>query len=173
MTYSFQKRSNPRPTLFLVGISAALAGGCAALLSLMFVSMTFHSIVSDGPTIIILSLAATLSAALLGPLLWWLLIIRPDRLTVGRGVLVGILGSLAAHPLTWFLLLVTTQTIFNPNTAFPNAIGGFLWQIPYLSIYSLFLAGWLTTLIGGVVGAVFAKTVARLGWKEEREDRVW
>jgi hypothetical protein len=165
MAYSFQKRSNPWPTLLLVGCSAALAGVCAALLSLLFVSMTFHSIVSGGPTIMLFSLAAALSAALLGPLLWWLLIIRPDQLTLGRGILVGILGSLVAHPLTWFLFMVTTSwahATFNLDigSPSPNDPEGFLSVIVFLSIYSLFLVGWLTTLIGGGVGAVLAKTVA-------------
>jgi hypothetical protein len=70
--------------------------------------------------------------------------------------------------LTWFLFAAITlpsgrQAIFNPT---PDTIAGFLGELLLLSRYSLYLVGWLTTLIGSVVGAVLAKKMARLGWKE-------
>ena len=118
------------------------------------------------PVVVVFSLAAALASLLIGPLFWWLFIIRPRQLTLSRGIFVGCLSSFVAHPLTWFLALMPV------SLGWMNTIP-FLWighitlseelqAIPSLSSYSLLFVGWLTTLIGGMVGGVLAKSVADL-----------
>lgn len=125
-------------TLFVVGIIAAFLAFMVAFMIGLFVNWL-------GP----FSFFAGLSALLLGPYLWWCLIIKPRHLTVKRGIGVGVLGSLLAHPLAWFLTaLPSFQTMY---------FAYYLEMAIPLSLASLILAGWLTALIGGVAGAVVAK----------------
>src|SRR5947209_170885 len=157
MAGSFPKRSTTWSMLSLVGMSAALAGIGAALLSLMFVSTvpSLNGIASSPLDVVVFSLAAALGSLLIGPLFWWLFIIRPRQFTRLRGVLVGSLGSLVAHPLTWLLALMLAS-LGGMNTILDLGIEHYtliekLQAIPILSIYSLELVGWLTALIGGGV----------------------
>src|SRR5579862_6276580 len=83
-------------SLLLVGGGAALAGLAAAILALQFY----------GARAAVFYLAAPLAAALLGPYLWWRTIITRGRLSVRRGIGVGVLGASLAHPLAWYLALV-------------------------------------------------------------------
>lgn len=126
-------------TLSLIGtLAASLAFIVAFVISRLFANWL-------GP----FSFFAGLSALLLGPYLWWGLIIKPRRLTVKRGIAVGVLGSLLAHPLAWFLTALTSfQTMY---------FAYYIEMAFFLSLASLILAGWLTALIGGVAGAVVAR----------------
>jgi hypothetical protein len=169
MAMSFPKRSATWFTLFLVGISAALAGWVAALLAFTFVSIV--GIVGVWPYFVELyvveySLPAALSSLLIGPLFWWLFIIQPRQLTLRRGILVGSLGSLVAHPLFWFLAMVIASL---RGTKIVSVLGikhldliGELLESLFLSMWSLLFVGWITALVGGVVGAVLALVVAHI-----------
>ncbi len=170
MTRLVPKRSASWSILCLVGINAALAGWAAALLALTFVSIlpALDGIAGSRPDIVVFSLAAALSSLLIGPLFWWLFLIRPHRFTLRRGILVGSCGSLVAHPLTWLLAMVIgslsgLNTLLGqplrelvPAMKDPNLIGEVLVSL-FLSIYSLILVGWLTALVGGIVGGLLAK----------------
>src|SRR5215469_16978181 len=101
-------------SLLLVGAGAALAGLAAASLALRFAGMPMAEFY----------LAAPLAAALLGPGLWWWAIIKPGRLSVRRGIGVGVLGACLAHPLAWYIALVLAvlrgqSTIASINVATP------------------------------------------------------
>lgn len=167
MASTSPKRSTTWFTLSLVGVSAAFAGWATALLALTFVLLMpfFKGIAAYPPGVVVFSLAAALASLLVGPLFWWLLIMRPRQLTLSRGIFVGSLGSLVAHPLTWFLVLVVaslggnTILFLKVEHVAPIEI---LLAIPIYSVYSLFYVGWLTTLVGGVVGGILAKGIAYL-----------
>ncbi len=100
------------------------------------------------------------------------MILRPRRLTLRRGILVGILSSLVAHPLTWFLALVIlslSRRNTNLGSAYPITIGleihnpiEVLQGSLVLSVLSLFYVGWITLIVGGVAGGVLARVVAHL-----------
>ncbi len=171
MTPSFPKRSATWSTLLLVGISAALVGGGAAFLALTF----WWTLNGQEPHYLdsgVFYLAPALVSLLIGPLFWWLMILRPRRLTLRRGILVGILSSLVAHPLTWFLALVIlslSRRNTNLGSAYPINIGleihnpiELLQGSLVLSVLSLFYVGWITLIVGGVAGGVLARVVAHL-----------
>ena len=167
MASTSPKRPTTWFTLSLVGVSAAFAGGAAALLALTFVLLMpfFKGITAYLSGIMVFSLAAALASLLIGPLFWWLFIIRPRQLTLSRGIVAGILGSLVAHPLTWFLVIVVASlggnTILFLRVEHVTPIE-ILQAIPIYSVYSMFYVGWLTTLVGGVVGGNLAKGIAYL-----------
>lgn len=145
----------PSPTwliLSCVGIGAALVGFGAAFLSLALLASS-TSLPDREP----FSVAAALATLLITPLCWWCFIIKPNRLTLRRGIGIGILCSVAAHPLTWFLAgLIVSFTG-------RSAVMGLPMNTPYDVLFvgpiiytgaSLVLVGWLTGLVGGIAGGV-------------------
>ena len=153
MSRVFPHRSAPWYRLCLIGIGASLTGLSAAFLAL---NVPFG--LSSFPEKPVFYVAAALAALLIGPLLWWLFILRPNRSTLRRGILIGMLGSVAAHPLTWFLAelmvyFMGRQTWMGSvliNPPLEALVGS-----PIYAVFSLVYVGWLTTLIGGVMGGVF------------------
>jgi hypothetical protein len=95
------------------------------------------------------------ASAVLGTAFWWWLVDRTGPWTVGRGAAAGTLTALLAHPLTWYLVMVVTwarggrtslgEPTLNPIEAIPaSAVYG---------VFSSFVVGIETLLIGGVCGA--------------------
>lgn len=78
---------------------------------------------------------------------WWGLIIRSERITMLRGGIVGALVGLLTPVLMWpfFLLFLALS-----ENRFPEI---FLWSLIYM-IISLYKVGWLTTILGIVLGVV-------------------
>jgi hypothetical protein len=102
--------------------------------------------------------AAVLAAGLIGPLGWWLCCLRPQRFTVCQGSTIGVVGSVIAHPLTWFLgylwvHLSGMRTAGVGNLVYPPLadLGDYL----VYTILGLVLVGWLTALLGGILGGGF------------------
>ena len=142
------KRSDVWYSLLLVGGGAALAGLAAAILALQFYGTSY------GTRVAVFYLAAPLAAALLGPCLWWWAIIKPDRLSVRRGIGVGVLGASLAHPLTWYIALVLAFFTGEPTVAgllVFNPLQDLLASL-FLAPFSLIYVGWITALVGGVAG---------------------
>lgn len=107
-------------------------------------------------------LTAPLAALLLGPSLWWWAIIKPGRLSVRRGIGIGVLGASLAHPLAWYITLVLAflmgqRTIGGVNGGINvTNPGQGLFACLVLAGFSLIYVGWITALIGGVAGGVVA-----------------
>lgn len=155
MVSAFRKRSDIWYTLLLVGLGAAGAGAGAAFLAVKFFYYDLNPPTADIQAV---CLAASLTALVVGPLFWWRGIIHVGRLSIKRGMVVGILGSLFIHLPTWYLAMMVIllgggQTIFgfiigNPLMALLNALGS--------TLYSLIFVGWITVLIGGIAGGLIA-----------------
>lgn len=163
------KRSDVGYTLLLVGITAALAGFVAAVLAIRLMYLMPGTQVWDWfsipPAVATLPLAATLAAAVLGPILWWRMIIKPGHLSVRRGIAVGALIGIITHPLIWYMALVLAFLRGQPTVAgilVSNPLQDLL-AAAFLAIVSLICVGWLTALIGGVVGGVIALLQSRCG----------
>jgi hypothetical protein len=145
-------------TLLFTGVAAAFVGAMAATLSIAFLTtvppanvglLYWHQVGW-------FALAAAFSSLLIGPLLWWCQVIRPDHLTLRRGVFIGMLGSVLVHPLAWSILLllgINNAIALNGQISNPLVL---LETSLWLSFWSLFLIGWLTLLIGGIFGALLA-----------------
>jgi hypothetical protein len=155
----------------LIGIGAVLASEIAAVLSLAFLasqglfSLTLTS--GEGSYLV----AAPLSGLLAGLLTWWLSMVRPKRATVRRGVLLGAMSSVIAHPLMWKgVALLSTLTGTN---LFGRLLGPSMFlDLPLvlsLSLMSLFYVGWITTLVGGATGGVLMylqRTLMLRSWQQ-------
>lgn len=152
MSLPRSKRSDVWYSLLLVGGGAALAGLVAAVLALQFYGTSYGTWVAP------FYLTAPLAAALLGPYLWWRAIIKPGRLSVRRGICVGVLGACLAHPLAWYFAMVLAflmreQTVAGILVA--NPLQDLLTSL-FLAPFSLIYVGWITALVGGVAGGTAA-----------------
>ncbi len=148
-------------TLLLVGIGATLTGLVATILVFRFYA--FQLTLQNGQETLlhdinVFYIAAPLASALLIPCLWWRLIIKPSRLNVSRGIGIGLLGSIIAHPLAWYLallfaFLLKAKTIGSITVGNPleNLVGCL-----FLSLFSLIEVGWITILVGGLAGGCIA-----------------
>jgi hypothetical protein len=143
-------------SLLLVAAGAALAGLAATAVALRFVGMP------PADYYAVFYVTAPLAAALLGPSLWWWAIIKPGRLSVRRGIGVGVLGASLAHPLAWYIALVLAFLMGDRTIGGVN--GGInvtnplqdLFASLVLAGFSLIAVGWITALMGGVAGGVVA-----------------
>lgn len=152
MFHVYTRSAAIRSTLILVGISAAFTAVVACFLIELISSLNVGWRWLELPWQFYAT--AAFSGLLLGPSLWWRFIIKPCQLTVKRGVWVGILGSILAHPLTWFLL--TLLSLFIEGFTPENIASKLAWGFFFLPLISLITVGWLTTLIGGLAGAIVA-----------------
>ncbi len=154
--------------LLVVGIAAPLVGGVGAWLAFKLVLWAMSASGSAEETQTTqLSLSAALAALLTGLFFWWLFILRPRRITPGRGAWVGVVGSAAAHPLTWLFVWRLAALLGNDSLLFVEASkmsnpAQVLLYVAFFSFYSLMLAGWLTALLGGLAGAGVGWALARL-----------
>ena len=159
-------------TLLLVGISAACAGLLAAVCAVQFAVAgvqveTWRVSQLDRYTAFLV--AAPLVALVLGPPLWWWFIVKPGWLGVRRGVGVGVLGGLLAHPLVWYAVLVAAFLTGQPTVAgvlqvtnpFVDLFGAVA-----LSAVTLIWVGWITALVGGLAGGMIALLQVRCGCRE-------
>jgi hypothetical protein len=143
-------------SLLLVAVGSALAGLAATTVALWFVGAPIAAFYAE------FYLAAPIAAALLGPCLWWWVIIRPDRLSVRRGIGVGALSACLAHPLAWYIALVLA--FFMGERTLGGVTGGVTVTNPaqdlgaslILAGFSLLYVGWITTLLGGAAGGGIA-----------------
>lgn len=166
------RRSDVWYSLLLVGLVAGLAAlvaafGALRLFGVDLRTVSWREVAPRGYGAFVLAVA--LVAAMLGATLWWLAIIRPDRLSVRRGIGVGAFGGLLAHPLVWYAILVVAFL-----TGQPTVLGVFQVANPLvdlvaaavLSVFSLVWAGWLTALLGGLTGGTIAALQSRFGCQE-------
>jgi hypothetical protein len=129
--------------LLCVGVIAIFAAFIAAFLSFAFLnqlSVTFQT------EYVWLYLAAPLSSAFLGPFFWWIFILRSPQVHRGRGPMLGVVVSLVAHPFTWILGSLL-GLVFGDKTN----VAYFQSPLSY-TLYSLIYVGWITAIIGGLVG---------------------
>jgi hypothetical protein len=160
--------------LLVVSIVSPLAGGAGAFVIAWLLSLSqFYRGLDTSPGAGLLYLGAALACLLVGPLLWWQIVLRPRSLTPGSGAWVGALSGLAAHPLMWLFALGTTFLIGDKRFIYlgPDELLHFtdaLVHIAFFSYYSLVLLGWLTALLGGLAGAGVAWVLARLAARFSR-----
>jgi hypothetical protein len=135
----------------LLVIGMILASEIAAICSINFIYRDISTSWQSWSTFLI---AAPLAALLVGLPAWWLYVIQAENITIKRGIIVGCLSSIAAHPVMWTIVSVsdflwhTFTHQLNPGL-FSNM--GIL--LPTILI-SLLYTGWITTIVGGIAGAL-------------------
>jgi hypothetical protein len=110
-----------------------------------------------------LMLSAAIATFLVTVVGTWLLLTSLHPLRVWKGIVVGFIAGLLAHPLTWYLtslylyLTGATSSLGDPTLNPIEAIGGSL----IFSLFSLAFAGWISipisALIGGLVAYLYQK----------------
>ncbi len=158
-------------TLILVGIVAALTSFVAAVLAIRLMYPADAEQIwwpTSPPDIGAFPLIAALTSAALGPLLWWRMIIKSGRLSVWRGASVGALTAIIAHPIVWYVALVVAFFAGRSTVASILVTNPFqdLISAVFLGTFSLIFVGWLTALIGGVVGGLIALLQSISGCRE-------
>ena len=102
-------------------------------------------------------------AAFLAPFfIWYIMIERRKRISVSRGITVGVLGAALAHFVCWYLFLVSsyiehlylgesTEKVVGPLEGILAALTYSLVSLPLFSLLTLPIGG----LIGGICGRIF------------------
>jgi hypothetical protein len=141
------------------GITALLGGGCA-FLAVSFTSLSTSSLLVafhwDAQSSI-LTLSASIAAMLTGLGLWRYCTARVQWISLRRAIGTGMLFSVLAHPLAWYLTMILSFVahLLDPSGSFGLSLDPF-WAFfgsIFLSLYSLILVGWLTLLVSGISGA--------------------
>jgi hypothetical protein len=151
-------RSRRRLFFWFEGASVLLGGGCA------FLAASFLSIHSSNFLVAfhwdsensILTLCASMAAALTGLGLWRYCTARVRWLSLRRAMGAGMLFSLLAHPLAWYLTMIVSFIAHLLDPAGPFGVLGVdpfsaVFGSLFLSLYSLVLVGWLTLSVSALL----------------------
>ena len=97
-------------------------------------------------------------AAFLAPcFIWYIMIERRGRISVSRGITVGVLGAALAHFICWYLFLISSYIehlyLGESTEKLVGPLEGILAALTY-SLVSLPLFGLLTLPIGGLIGGI-------------------
>lgn len=149
-----------------IGLGAVLASEIATILSLTFLfflgSVAFM-LTGTSSGLIIYFVAAPLAGLLTGWFFWWLFILKPGHATIGRGVLLGVLSGVTAHPFMWAFASLSLGTVGHPfmpqlppalQWVYQSGIALRFVEILEFTVASLLYVGWITAVVGGVVGGL-------------------
>ena len=108
-------------------------------------------------------------AAFMAPcFIWYIMIERRERISVSRGITVGVLGAALAHFVCWYLFILSgyieklylgksIENIIDP-------LSGILTALTYSS-FSLLFFGLLTLPIGALIGGCYATYIKETKYK--------
>jgi uncharacterized BrkB/YihY/UPF0761 family membrane protein len=153
--------------LLVVAVVSLLCGGMGAFISYAGLVQAWSLPTSaEDLRLAPLYFGAALAALLSGLFFWWLFILRRRRLTLWRAAWAGVVSSLVAHPLTWLftlgLSLLMGEAAYWGLPPAPSVDTVLLYGGGYAA-YSLILAGWFTTPLGGLAGVAVATALRDLG----------
>ena len=110
------------------------------------------------------------AAAFIAPFfIWWVAISRPNKPSLWRGVAVGSVGGLLAHPVCWYLLICWNYFLISLSLRSGPSLGDSpldpLEGLPAALVFSLLsvvLMGWFTVAVGALIGGILGYRKARL-----------
>lgn len=136
----------PKAVWLLMSLGIVLAAEIAAALSLVFLALILPLAYNGNgsPSLLVPGLVVMLVVPFVGLLVglpaWWLFVAKPRQLSLRRGVVLGSLCSVVAHPLLWLCILT------------PLGLG--LLVVLPASIMSLIVVGWITVAVGAAAGGL-------------------
>ena len=148
--------------LMILGI--ILASEIAAALSVTFVQIVFPSFPFYGETSIIFFVSVLLVGLLVGLYAWRLFVERArstqtaSRSKIFLGIVFGVVSSLVAHPLVWICCIFLSYFL-NVDFIIHARQLNLLLMLVYISpfpLMSLCFVGWITAIVGGIAGGLFA-----------------
>jgi hypothetical protein len=122
-----------------------------ALLAGIFSALVTLSLAKGAPNLGELVLPAIQATILCSLLFWWLLIVRPQRVTVVRGGLAGILSVVLAMFVMWVEWGIASGKLFEPGYSSVLFLGLITMLVVIISPF-----GWLLMAIGGSIGGGLA-----------------
>lgn len=182
----------PKATWLLMSVGIVLASEIAAALSLVFVRVIFPlSFNGSGNALLALGvifflIIVPLAGLLAGLPTWWLFVARPRHITLRRGIFLGMLSGLVAHPLVWICCLLLLSLVdaislaphltSNFPSNFPSGLplepsSDLLLALP-LSVLSLILVGWITASVGGIAGGLLVHLQGAPTWRLRQQDGI-
>ncbi len=167
----------PRSMWFVTSLGIVLAADIAAALSLAFASLILPPLSFAGSGILLFILGVIfflvvvpIAGLLVGLPSWWLFVARPRQYTRWRGILLGMISGIVAHPLVWigadfeWTLVELSNLMSAPSSNLPSNLPSSLpavfippvslFVVLPLSLISLIVVGWITVAIGGIAGGV-------------------
>jgi hypothetical protein len=175
MSSELSNVSPPKVFWLLLSIGIILASEIAAICSIIVSFLPsyiqnlarppFLSFVGSLSPLLVTSPFAGL---LVGLPCWWLLIERPKRATIRRGVVLGALSSIVAHPLMWTLLTMLSPILGGGWTTGSGLLQNIQYVI-FFSLMGLIYVGWITAAVGGVAGALLIR-LRRVLSDNQKED---
>ena len=101
--------------------------------------------------------SAGIAAFMVPCFIWYIMIEHRERISVSRGITVGVLGAALAHFVCWYLFLVSSYIehlyLGESTEKVVGPLGGILAALTY-SLVSLPLFSLLTLPIGGLIGGI-------------------
>lgn len=167
----------PRPIWLLMSLGIVLAADTAAALSLAFASLILPPLSFSGSGTLLLILGVIfflvvvpVAGLLVGLPAWWLFVARPRHFTRQRGIVLGMISGIVAHPLVWigadfeWTLVELNNLTSAPTSHLPSNLPSSLPEVfvpPVslflvlpLSLLSLTVVGWITVAVGGIAGGL-------------------
>ena len=108
-------------------------------------------------------------AAFMAPcFIWYIMIERRERISVSRGITVGVLGAALAHFVCWYLVLLSSyiEKLYLGKSIenIVDPLSGILAALTYSS-FSLLFFGLLTLPIGALIGGCYATYIKETKYK--------
>jgi hypothetical protein len=162
----------PKAIWLLMSLGIVLAADIAAALALAFASLIFPlSFSGSGTLLLILGVifflvVVPVAGLLVGLPTWWLFVARPRQFTRRRGIVLGMISGIVAHPLVWIgsvfeLTLVELSNLTSaPTSNLPSGLPEVfvppvsLFLVVPMSVLSLIVVGWITVAVGGIAGGL-------------------
>jgi hypothetical protein len=175
----------PKAIWLLMSLGIVLAAEIAAALSLVFVTIVLPLSYSGPgnqlllPGVLFFLVVVPFAGLLVGLPTWWLFVAKPRHLTLRRGIVLGMLSGLVAHPLVWIglLLILALVEVINLTPDFmsslllllPGLMSSLVLLLPF-SLLSLILVGWITAAVGGIAGGLLVHLQAVLMRRMRQHD---
>jgi len=124
----------------------------SAVIAAILSSLVAYLMSAAIPSFVGLAIAAVPATILSSILFWWLFIVRPQRVSVVRGMLAGIVSIISALVLMWLFMgpyLLVTQQL-------PDLLLLLAASIGFTLIICVTPLGWIFFAIGGSAGALLA-----------------
>ncbi len=160
MVHNVQPRLHNGRLLFIAIGCSVLAAIAATYLSFTFLSLgKFPYMWSSVEPFYFGSAISTL---LICPFFWQIYLRHKTEASSLGGCAIGITVSLIAHPLTWLFVIIWMA--FGGNSIFGHLetrdLASALFSLYSLTLYGLVFVGWITTIVGGVVGHYVGRMLA-------------
>lgn len=155
----------PKASWPLVGLGIVLAAEIAAVLSLAFVPILFPFSFNKGNLILFL-VSVPLAGLLVGLPAWWRFVARQRQTRLRRGIFLGMLSGLVAHPFVWICCMLLSSLLGMDFLVVDDPLLKLLLIVPF-SLMSLASAGWITAIVGGIAGGLLVLLTRRLRRRDE------